>query len=541
MYSAKPGKRAIALIIAGAVALTACGSGDDTGSSSDTTVVGDSDASDTTDPGDVASGDDTAGREPGWAGELTIGSTEGASLDPVRIASLAGGDLDRPAAIFGTLLIARADGSYEGELAESMTTEDGITWTIKLRPDVTFTDGTTLDAEAVKFNLERQMDPENPFSAAGNLADVASIEVVDDLTIVITLNEQNGTFWEGFAIANGLIGSPTAIKADPIAFAASPVGAGPYIMTESVRDSYSILERNPDYAGLTQPNYETIRVQMYPDPLARAEALRAGEVDLAYSAGVATLNQLGDPAAAGLEVRTANGASFVALNHSRGPAQDVRVREAISIAFDPVRVRDAVLGGVWDELQMVCPPFDVTAPECVPGLWPEFDQERAKELISEYAAEGNSVEATLLATTNSQGEGEFIQQALNAIGLDITLDVLPGAEWLPRINAGEYDMSWYAFAAPVGPRIFDHFRSEGRNIIQANYPDFDEAVVQARTALDPAEQQAGWTKAQELFATQFQVAFYAPYRDGYIFKEGIDLGDQLTTIWIHLSLVAPAE
>lgn len=476
----------------------------------------------------------------GWAGELVVAGSEGTSLDPAKVPSEAGGDLDRPGAIFDTLLIQRADGSYEGQLAESMESADGITWTIKLRPDVTFTDGTPYDADAVIFNLERQRDPANAFAGAGNLADVASMSALDDLTVEIVLNNPNGTFWEGFASYNGMIGSPTAIEADPAGFADNPIGAGPYVLAERVRDSYTTLELNPEYLGPTPPAYQTIRVQMYPDPVTRAAALETGEVELAYSGGQGTIVQLGDLESKGLQLRSANGVSFVLFNHSRGPAQDVRVREAVSIAFDPARVNDAVLGGVWDELELVCPPFDATSPRCVPGLWPQYDLDRAKELIAEYAGEGNSVDVDLIASSNAQADVEFIQQTLNSIGLNAEVRVLPTAEWLPAVNAGEFDMSWYAAAAPVEPRLFYHFRSDQRNIIKADIPAFDEAVLEARQALDPADQQAAWETVQEILSTEFLVGYYAPFLDGYIYGEDIDLGDTFATIWVHLSEVRPA-
>ena len=93
--------------------------------------------------------------------------------------------------------------------------------------------------------------------------------------------------------------------------------------------------------------------------------------------------------------------------------------------------------------------FDPASAECEPGLWAGYDLARAKELVADYAADGNSVAITLLGNTAIQGELEFIQQTLETIGLDVTINAVPAAEWLPKINAGEFDISWYATSQPI--------------------------------------------------------------------------------------------
>jgi ABC-type transport system substrate-binding protein len=337
-----------------------------------------------------------------------------------------------------------------------------------------------------------------------------------------------------------MIGSPTAIEADPEGFGSNPVGAGPYVLDEWVRDDHVLLQRNPDYWDETKPAYETVELRLIPDPLARAEAVTAGEVDLAYSGGPAMLIQLGDTEPLGYRVEHSDGATFVLMNHSRGPTQDIRVREAISLAFDPERVNSAVLGGLWESLELTCPPFTEDDPECNPGLWPEYDPERAAELIDEYVADGGSPEISLLGNQAIQGELEFIQQTLGDIGLEVTVNAVPGAEWLPAVNAGEFDISWYAIGQPIKTRMFYLFRSDQRNLPKAQIDAYDEAVFTARTAVDPDESLEAWRQTQEVIADEFMVAYYAPFIDGYVVRNEIDYGDQVNSVRMQISELAPS-
>lgn len=564
-------KRLLALLAVGAVMLPACGGSSDGGSadttasggdaaettvatdessettdgSASTTVADSSGGSDTTDASTATTvadpGESDSGNPPGWAGELVFRTTESSTMDPAKLSVESSQDFDRTAAIFDTLLLWQADGDIVPQLAESMETTDGVVWTLKLRPDINFTDGTPLDAEAVKFNLDRQMDPANACGCAGNLADVASIEIIDPLTIEFTLNEANGTFMEGFSGINGMIGSPTAIKADPEGFAIAPVGAGAYTLTEYVRDDHVLLTRNPDYWDPSAPAYETVRMRFIPDPVASAEAIRNGEVDVAFSGGVAMLTQLGDAESLGYYVERADGMDFVLMNNSEGPTADIRIREAISLAFDPARVNAALLGGLWTDEELVCPPFVASDPECVPGIWPSFNPERSAELVAEYAAEGNSVDLTLFGPTTQQAALEFIQQTLNGIGLNVTIDVVPGAEWITAVNAGDFQITWYAVGVPVNARMDYLFRSSQRNIIQADSPAYDEAVLTARTATDAAERLAAWETMQQVLADEFLIAWYAPFINGYVLRSDIDYGDQVRTVKLHISQLAPKE
>src|SRR5690606_28951078 len=133
---------------------------------------------------------------------------------------------------FDGLLLDGPDETIEPRLAVSLTSEDPTTWVLRLRPGVTFTDGSPLDAEAVKFNWERFRDPEQASPYASVVDQISKLTAIDATTLRIDLTSPNATLDTVIAQTPlNLIGSPTAIEADPAAFARRPIGAGAFTVT----------------------------------------------------------------------------------------------------------------------------------------------------------------------------------------------------------------------------------------------------------------------------------------------------------------------
>jgi peptide/nickel transport system substrate-binding protein len=281
---------------------------------------------------------------------------------------------------------------------------------------------------------------------------------------------------------------------------------------------------------------------MYPDPIPRAQAMEAHEVDLGYAAGQGTLNAIGNnPDKDNLRIEAANGATMVLFNMSKGITQDIRVRKAMTLAFDPARTNAAIRGGNWKSLKMECPPFNPGDLECIEGIWPQGDPAQAKQIVADYKASGGSVDVKLLATSNQQADQEYIQQTLNDIGFNVTLDQVQPAEWLPRVNDGDFEISWYAFGYPAANRMVTNMATTGRNLPKHHLLNYDAAVTKARTSLSVDDQKAGWREAEQIIADNFMVGYFAPYLDGYVVSKDVDLGDQQRGIKLLYSEVFPTK
>ena len=136
------------------------------------------------------------------------------------------------------------------DLAESWTnSEDGLVWTFTLREGVMFSDGTPFDAEAVKYNLDRIVDPELGSPNSSQLEAIREVKVIDPLTVEITTSEPSPTLLEKLAEMYASINSPSAIKKNPKGYAQRPVGTGPYVLAQWTPGDRVTLERNPDYFG----------------------------------------------------------------------------------------------------------------------------------------------------------------------------------------------------------------------------------------------------------------------------------------------------
>ena len=161
--------------------------------------------------------------------------------------------------------------------------------------------------------------------------------------------------------------------------------------------------------------------------------------------------------------------------------------------------------------------------------------------MADYKASGGSVDVKMLATSSQQADVEYIQQTLNDIGFNVTLNMVQGAEWLSMVNAGEFEISWYAFGYPAANRLVTNMATTGRNLPKHNLLNYNAAVKKARTSVSVADQQAGWKETETIIAQNFMVGYFAPYLDGYIVSKNIDLGDQQRGIRLAYSEVFPTK
>ena len=189
--------------------------------------------------------------------------------------------------VFDTLVRFRADTTQvEPSLAESWTASaDGLVWTFKLRKGVKFHDGTRLDAEAVKFNYERQINPKHPyhhgaFEYAGfTFQNVKSVEAVDALTVRFTLSARFAPFITNMAMFSTGIASPAAIKKYGKDFFKNPVGSGPFKFVEWVQKDHVTHEANKEYwAG--RPCIDRLIIRGIPDNTVRLLEMEKGTVHM---------------------------------------------------------------------------------------------------------------------------------------------------------------------------------------------------------------------------------------------------------------------
>jgi ABC-type transport system substrate-binding protein len=169
------------------------------------------------------------------------------------------------------------------DLAESWSgSEDGRTWTFKLRKGVNFSDGTPFNAEAVKFNLDRIVSPELGSPNRSQLGDIVEVKVVDPATVEIITKNPAPTLIEKLTQSFASMNSPTAVEKDGKSYSHNPVGTGPYILSEWMPGERVVLKRNPNYFGMAGKP-DTITFRAVPEGSARVIELQTGNADIALN------------------------------------------------------------------------------------------------------------------------------------------------------------------------------------------------------------------------------------------------------------------
>ncbi|MCC6222506.1 MAG: ABC transporter substrate-binding protein [Thermoleophilia bacterium] len=427
------------LTLAIALVLSACGGssaaeeqGPDAGGSS---VAQETDAS-------------SSGPQPG--GELVLGFADSpVSLDPNAAFNNKTG-YQVIVSVLEPLVLPTDDlGGVENRLAASVEPNADFTeWTITLRPGLTFSDGTALDAADVVFTLEQiKQDPGFAY-LVGPLDQVAA---VDDLTVRATCSAPYAAFpAEALASLNaGIVPESWGGKSKEDFFS-HPVGAGPFVLDSYEPGSEIVLRRNDAYWEEGKPYLDRIVIEIVPDDNARVLGFEAGEFDAINRVPFDQRDRLGDAAVVTKPGAVTDGLYFNSANELLA---DPKIREAIRYAIDREAIASSVFGGLASVATGVIP---VVLPNAVPGEIPlEYDLARAKQLVaSSQHPQGGTLEVMVVAGDQRRNlEAQVIQEQLAEIGLSVEIRAFSFAEFFDRMTSGEHQASLYGYEAVIAPAL----------------------------------------------------------------------------------------
>jgi peptide/nickel transport system substrate-binding protein len=400
----KPWLLLLAATLLVALFAAACGGDDTEGGGSATPDEG---SGSTEDPGTPVAG-----------GEATILLySEIGSLNPVTFTGSGGAEGMRAFAAYGAL-VAYDDASKEVEpvLAESLEPNADFTvWTLKLKPGITFSDGTPYNAEAVKVNWEFRKDPAKRSPSFTPLMPVAAMNVVDETTLEIQLSAPNAHF-DNSVSKTGLnyIASATAVQ-NGTDLTSQAIGAGPFLVESWLRDDRMVLKKNPDWKGSEGPYLDTLTLRTVSDEEQRIDTFATGQADGFYTATPLSVKNAQDQVdgAQYVSVDVTTGQSYV-FNTSKPPFDDVRIRKAFVQAVDWAALADTVFGEGAQALTNFT--YEGTAWYTDEAALPPYDPDAAQQLIDEYVAEkGGPLEITALAFQQNldQARAKFIQTSLS--------------------------------------------------------------------------------------------------------------------------------
>jgi peptide/nickel transport system substrate-binding protein len=396
-------------------------------------------------------------------------------------------------------------------LAERWNVEpDGVTWTFHLRPGVTFHDGAPLDAEAVRLNFMRVLDPVANHKRLSLFSMIDRVEVVNPLTVRIVTKYPFGAFEPTIAHVSSAIVSPVVARAKGAAFgsAADAVsGTGPYRVTSWKKDQEIVLERFDGYWG-TKGVTRHIVYRPIPEAAARVLALESGDVDVISRIPATDIPRLEAHPRVTVQKLPGVGAQQFRFNVSKKPFTDPRVRQAVSYAID----RKAI---VTNLVASFARPSTSALTSIMRGYTNlgeiPYDPDRARQLLRE-AGYPNGF-ATTIATTPRYPMGvelaEAVASDLKKVGIRATIEVYDWATMVqfwaglpPEKNPQQiFIMGAGASTADAdwGLRpIFKTARTNENNYGYYSNAEFDRVIEAAMRETDVAKRQALYTRAQQI-------------------------------------------
>lgn len=388
------------------------------------------------DGGDAPADDEAANQEPQYGGSLTVGVEAESNCWTPDKGSWGGSGQTISRTIFDSLMIRAEDGSTVPMLAESLeSNEDFTEWTLTLRPDITFHDGTALTADVLVTIFNDYLKVPGAVTASSLTG--ATIAAVDELTVVYTLAVPNAAFSERLTGNVGMPFSIEAVQRFGEDACANPVGTGPFVFQEWVVDDRLIVTRNEDYwwQGEDAPPYlDEIVFRVITDGSAMLATFLAGDIDAFTSVSGNIINrarQESDGDSMKIYEFIGDNGTQIIYNTLRPPVDDVRVRQALTAASDQEGLI-SVLGneGISPIKTQYYGPDSIWYSEEVAGAWPNFDPERAADLLQDYAddpdrSDGQPVGSPVAVEIQCPASPDTTQlaQALQSLWADVGFQV----------------------------------------------------------------------------------------------------------------------
>ncbi|WP_426738188.1 ABC transporter substrate-binding protein [Plantibacter sp. 2H11-2] len=374
------------------------------------------------------------------APDLKISAISGPnSLDPAQLVD--GQQVYVWSSVYDTLL-ARDNKTAEvvPNAAESWEYNDsGTELTLKLRSDMTFSNGDKVDAAAVAATMLRSKD--TPGIVQPKFSLVADVIAKDELTVVVSFTSYDPQFLYNLALGAGVIGDPKGFD-DP-ALATDPVGSGPYELdvAKSVPGTTYVLTKRDDYWNSDAFAFPTVTVRVLQDPTASLNALQAGEVNAAtvqaqlvkqLDTSKFTVNEIKGQALAFLDILDRGGETWPALG-------DKRVRQAINYAIDRENILTGIYQGVGETTQQVFSTNGAIFDKALNSTY-EYDPAKGKKLVEEagYAGETFKIPSTFLTTSIEP----TLSQAFADIGLGLEWVAVPPQQAQSALQSGEFGLTF---------------------------------------------------------------------------------------------------
>lgn len=418
-------------------------------------------------------------------------------------------------------LVRFADGSLEIEpaLAKNWSVSDEATvYTFELREGVVFHDGSPFDAEAVRFNFERMLDPEHPFRHTGPFPLAFFFEAVDRIetpdahTVIFHLSEPFSPFLANLAYPTGYLVSPESVRSHDNAFGRNPSGTGPFRFVDWVSRRRVLLERNPEYYGEAAA-IEQLLFRPLSDENARLTEMLAGSVDLIMEVPPDIVQFFRSESEFQVIERDGPHLWFCILNTREGPFSDPRIRSAANLAVNRESITRDLLQGTASAAYSFFPDaFGIYEDEAFPESWRQRDLDEARDLIAEAGQTGATIRFLVAESGSGMLEprsmAEAIQADLSRVGLNVRIETFEWNTYLSIVNGGleghgdMAQMAWMTNDPDTLPyltlRRAAWPEEGGFNSGYFANDELDELLEAARRTADPSERNRLYREADRI-------------------------------------------
>ena len=438
----------------------------------------------------------------------------------------------------------------EPHVAESWSiSDDGLVWTFKIREGITFEDGSSLDAEAVRFSLQRTLDI--GVGPADNISSIKSMNVTAPYTIEITLKNAYGPFLQTLATDGASIVNPKVMerqKDNDLAKAwlnEHTMGSGPYKVTDWTKGQQCVLEARPNYWGAA-PKLKKVIIRFMEESSDRRMALERGDIDIAENILIDQLPALEKNPDLVVNRYASQMVEYVYVNCQNPKLADPRVRQALSYAVDYKGIIDYVLQG--NGVQMRGP-----VPQGMWGHVPDLfqfskDNDKAKALLDEAGAK--NLELTLIySSRRSTWEqiATIMQANFAEIGVTLKLELMANPTLRERVDKGDFELCLGAWSPDFAdPYMYMNFWFDsakwglpGNRSFYKN-EEVDGLIRKAASLTDVGERGQLYKQAQEVIMEDapyiflYQIETIIPMRKkvkGYVFNPMLESMYNLGDMW----------
>ena len=393
-------------------------------------------------------------------------------------------------------------------LAESFEhTPDFMSWTIHIRPGVSFSDGEPLNADAGVKMINGIRN-----SAITGLApvDIQDVVKVDELSFKMIMNKPWASFPAVMTGQGGYVESPKQLD-DPSGFL-HPIGTGPFVLKNWDSEKVISVTRNEHYwrkdaNGVRLPYLDGVDFHILPDGPARVAALQSGTIDVTTATNALDVRALAALSDTGFNVAHDEGptdTTFVMFNTTKAPLNDVRVRQAIAYATDV----NALAGpNGWPKDRLADSPFAKGSKWYADTGFPKYDLAKAKALVAAYEAEHGKITISLNGAFETGVLQQLVDQWAQA-GITATVTISEFKKYVIVAVAGQYDAELFHYFGTGDPDNLWHFWSSATarpvgslslNFTRLSDPQIDKGVDAARATDDLASRQASYKDVQQRF------------------------------------------